>query len=125
MPEMYDHLNGYFVNVKILPQAVNDIHERGVVHCDISPSNVMFTTGAQHGEEEEEEGSTVLLDFGSALAEQPRGARWYQRSNWGTTGFVAPEVVAFGKCSHKIDVWSAGALIAFQVCSQHMPHVSC
>jgi serine/threonine protein kinase len=93
-------------------QAVHDIHERGVVHSDISPSNVVFTTGgAQDGE-----GSSVLIDFGNALTDRPRGAAWRQQSYWGTTGFRAPEVVECGKCSLVIDVWSAGAVIAFQVC---------
>ncbi len=96
----------------IYPQAVHDMHERGVVHNDISPANVVFVRGgAQDGE-----GTTVLLDFGTALTDRPRGAAWRLQEYWGTTGFRAPEVVALGKCSLVVDMWSAGAVIAFQVC---------
>ena len=102
----------YHIYIYILyPQAVHDMHERGVVHNDISPANVVFVRGAQDGE-----GTTVLLDFGTALTDRPRGAAWRLQEYWGTTGFRAPEVVALGKCSLMVDMWSAGAVIAFQVC---------
>ena len=37
----------------------------------------------------------------------------------GTQGYVAPEVRAGRMCSHKVDVWSAGVLVASQVPPTH------
>jgi serine/threonine protein kinase len=96
-------------------QALQDMHQRGIVHCDISPNNVVFTTtlpGDDSGL-----GSTVVLDFGLALQDRPLGTTW--RSNAlgaGTRCFIAPEIRRpIANCSHKVDVWSAGVVIAFQV----------
>jgi len=101
--------------VPYLLQALHNIHQRGIVHCDISPNNVVFTTTLPGGGSGDY--STVVLDFGLALQGTPLGTTWWSdASGAGTRCFIAPEVRRpLAICSHKIDVWSAGVIIAFQV----------
>ena len=60
--------------------ALAELHEAGVVHADVSPGNVLFTT----------DGRPMLADLSSAWLESTTGGR---KSSLGTSGFTAPEVV--------------------------------
>ena len=83
-----------------LVQAVDLIHQAGVVHRDLKPSNVMLRP----------DGSVVLIDFGLA-----------QEDNWsrltgtgliaGTPGFVAPELLRGAEVGPGADRWAAAALL--------------
>jgi serine/threonine protein kinase len=97
-------------------KAIRDIHECGIVHHDISPPNVLYVT-APGGDGP---ARTILLDFGLALHGQPLGSSWHEYDPTGTKGFIAPELTKQLPCDHKIDVWSAGAVLAFQV-RNHVP----
>lgn len=95
-----------------LLEALQGIHERGIVHRDISHANVVFTTAARGAVDGGEHG-TIILDFDLATDEDAvRGTR---QEPWGTKGYVAPETLQFGEVSCKSDMWSAGALLAFQM----------
>ncbi|MBK7975342.1 MAG: protein kinase [Deltaproteobacteria bacterium] len=75
------------------------LHERGIVHGDIQPANVLVEDrdGASH---------LRLIDFSGALA------RWLpSRAATGTPGFIAPEILAGGSPSPATDLYSAGALL--------------
>lgn len=80
-------------------------HDLGVVHCDLSPANVLVS----------KQGTLKIADFGSALTTsacmrynpqgiEPRGTLWYR----------APELLMddcyFGL---PIDVWAAGLIVVF------------
>jgi serine/threonine protein kinase len=96
-------------------QVLQDIHQCGIIHCDISPNNVVFTTmlpGDNSGV-----GSTVVLDFGLALQDRPLGTTWCSNAlGAGTHCFIAPEMQRpLANCSHKVNIWSTGVVIAFQV----------
>ncbi len=106
------------------------------MHHDISPTNVLFTTAPssssstsgsgvppdQEGPAEDAAGTTILIDFDLALDKRPLGSTWWPDDISGTRSYIAPEVRAQSRCDHKIDVWSAGVLIAFQVHTPP-PHV--
>ena len=62
-----------------LATALAELHEAGVVHVDVSPGNVLFTT----------DGRPMLVDLSSAWLVDDG---WPQRS-LGTSWFAAPEVV--------------------------------
>lgn len=62
-------------------------HERGVVHGDVAPTNILIDPS----------GSPTLVGFGSRV---------------GSPGYAAPEVVAGGAADERSDVYSACAVLA-------------
>lgn len=91
------HLLAGEVVTVVTPMAhtVGLLHEGGVVHGDLSPSNIGFDAV----------GRPVLLDLGvSSVIGTPR------EHVYGTPGFVAPEIAAGGPPSAASDVYALGAL---------------
>lgn len=82
-----------------LMEAVAHAHERGVIHCDIKPENILMF----------EDNRIRLADFGIAKAAK----KTIGGSGTGTVGYMAPEQ-AMGKPSMRSDVFSIG-LIAFRM----------
>ncbi|ROR71810.1 protein kinase domain-containing protein [Bogoriella caseilytica] len=71
--------------------ALGRLHELGVIHGDVAPSNVVIAEG----------GRPVLVDLvGDVTAEK------------GTPGYVAPERRAGGPASAAADVWALATLVA-------------
>jgi serine/threonine-protein kinase len=77
--------------------ALAELHEAGVVHADVAPGNVLFTT----------DGRPMLADLSSAWLEDDG---WPEQS-LGTSGFTGPEVVLGRPPVPASDVWSLGALV--------------
>ncbi len=80
-------------------EALAHAHDRGVVHRDVSPGNLMLTRG----------GVVKVLDFGLA-----RAARGSSRSGSdgarGTVAYIAPEQLDGGG-DQRVDVYSLGAVL--------------
>ncbi len=78
-----------------LAQALGAVHARGVVHGDITPGNVLFTS----------DGRPLLADLGVArlLGEGPREVE-------GTRAYVAPEVLAGRRVTPAADVHALAAV---------------
>jgi serine/threonine protein kinase/Tol biopolymer transport system component len=75
-------------------------HERGVVHRDVKPGNVMVAPG----------GRVKIVDFGLAkLADQSRITR--AGTVMGTMVYMAPEQLRGEVTDHRTDVWSLGVVI--------------
>jgi serine/threonine protein kinase len=74
---------------------------------------VVFTTAARDPSVAGGEHGTIILDFDLATDED--AVRGTCQEPWGTKGYLAPETLQFGEVSCKSDMWSAGALLAFQV----------
>lgn len=84
-----------------LIEAVKAVHEAGIVHRDIKPTNVMISATGP-----------VLVDFGIAMGE---GESHVTRTGlvMGTPGFIAPEIIEGGDSDELTDWWSVAAVLAF------------
>lgn len=80
-----------------MAEALAHAHERGVLHRDIKPGNVMLT----------EDGRVLLLDFGLASLQ---GTNRITRTGslLGSVPYMAPEQLRGEECDARSDVWSAG-----------------
>lgn len=78
--------------------AMADLHEQGLVHADLSPGNIMFTG----------DGKPMISDLGVA-----RIAGEKSEDAYGTTGFIAPEVLDGSMPTPASDVYSIAALAWF------------
>jgi serine/threonine protein kinase len=81
---------------------VQSAHERGIVHCDLKPGNLLLDAS----------GAVRVTDFGLAvrLADDAPAALLA-----GTPAFMAPEQVdpCWGPISARTDVWGLGATLYF------------
>jgi len=80
--------------------ALHHAHERGVVHRDVSPSNVLVGY----------DGAVKLIDFGIAKA-QDRWTRTEVGYIKGKAGYMAPEQVRGYEVDHRTDVFALGILL--------------
>ena len=82
-----------------LLRCVDEVHSRGVIHCDIKPENVMVgADGAQ----------LTMIDFGlSCLQSETSNSH-----SFGSMAYSAPEVVLGGWHDTALDMWSVGCTLA-------------
>ncbi len=83
-----------------LPQllsALRYLHERGIVHGDLSPANVRM----------QPDGTLSLIDFGLG----GHVAQYGSSGRGGTEGFAAPERLAGGPPTEAADLFALGALL--------------
>jgi len=79
--------------------ALTYLHQRGVVHCDIKPGNILLEHGAPRA---------VLIDFGIARAPGFVG----QPIAVGTTQYMAPEQAdPRASCDGRADLYALGVVI--------------
>ncbi|KXZ54137.1 hypothetical protein GPECTOR_5g237 [Gonium pectorale] len=87
--------------------ALDFMHSNGLLHRDIKPSNLLLTS----------DGTAKLADLGFTVALDANGTTV---GCCGTTGYIAPEVYAYGSANGRraygvpADIWSAGATL-FQI----------
>lgn len=87
-------------------EAVSALHAHGIVHRDITPSNVVVAADGAH-----------LIDFGIAMlgGEDAKGGD----DQLGTWGFAAPEQYGFAKTDVRSDVYALGRLLGYLLTSVH------
>ena len=74
-------------------------HRNGVVHRDITPSNVMI----------DDNGAVMLMDFGLARLDEQRSRT--STGVVGTPGYVAPELYGGARADARSDLYALGAVL--------------
>ncbi|MCB9596255.1 MAG: serine/threonine protein kinase [Sandaracinaceae bacterium] len=98
-------------------RAVGHAHERGLVHRDLKPGNILLreVDGRDHA---------VVLDFGLARYTGERGrqgtALTRRGSLIGTPAYMAPEQAAGGQVDERADVYAIG-LVAYEMLTGRRP----
>lgn len=86
-------------------EAVDYMHEQGVVHRDLKPENLLYYSPA-------EESKIMISDFGLSKMEDSG----FMATACGTPGYVAPEVLAQKPYGKAVDVWSIGVISYILLC---------
>ena len=89
--------------------ALGDIHEKGILHRDLKPQNLMFR----------QDGSLAIVDFG--IAKNIAAAdRTGQGEILGTPRYMSPEQVQGRALDLRTDIYSAGVLLYQMLTGKHM-----
>ncbi len=87
-----------------LLSALHAAHERGIVHRDVKPANIMLEMNLEDGL-----GEVRLTDFGVAQAGVEERTAIDQMI--GTPWVMAPEQVVGGAVDRRTDIWAAGVIL--------------
>ncbi len=82
------------------------IHERGFVHADIKPNNILV----------DEDGSVKIIDLGQACA-----IGTVKKRIQGTPGYMAPEQAHRNKITPKTDIYNLGAMMYWTLVGEVIP----
>ncbi len=88
-------------------QGLSKAHEKGIVHRDVKPANILITT----------EGVVKILDFGLAKL---RGMSKVTKtgSTVGTAPYMSPEQAKGEVVDHRTDIWSLGVVLYEMITGQ-------
>ncbi|MGB6339976.1 MAG: protein kinase [Candidatus Aminicenantaceae bacterium] len=80
-----------------ITEGLREAHERGVVHRDVKPANIILT----------EKGQAKIMDFG--LAKLSWGVDLTKTATiMGTVAYMSPEQARGKRVDHRTDIWSLG-----------------
>ncbi|MEP7367705.1 MAG: protein kinase [Acidobacteriota bacterium] len=79
-------------------------HERGVIHRDLKPQNIMIEAGANEGERK-----IVVMDFGIARSAESSGAT-QTGTLLGTPDYMSPEQARMEEVDARSDIFSLGLI---------------
>ena len=89
--------------VRDVCEAASDLHVHAIVHCDITPSNIILAADGAH-----------LIDLGIARMTGQKHAS--NAAPLGTWGFAAPEQYGFAPVDGRTDVYALARLLGFLLC---------
>lgn len=96
--------------VSVIAEALDHAHERGLVHRDVKPGNVMVE-GAGH---------LYLMDFGLSVQADRTSGLTRTGEFMATVDYAAPEQIEGGAVDRRADVYALGAL-AFRLLTGRVP----
>ncbi|MHB8678166.1 MAG: serine/threonine-protein kinase [Rudaea sp.] len=92
-------------------QGLATAHDRGVIHRDIKPGNLMLTS----------KGAVKIADFGIALSSQDFSKKLTSTGEFvGTPGYLSPEVCQGKPVDQRSDIFSLG-IVLFECLAGRMP----
>ncbi|KAE8667285.1 Serine carboxypeptidase 44 [Hibiscus syriacus] len=100
---------------KMILEGLYYVHQKGYVHCDIKPENILVYPLDESGSRL----TLKLADFGSAKEpgeQDPKPGRGCVR---GTAPYMSPESVKHGEISASLDVWSLGCVVREMIFGLH------
>jgi serine/threonine protein kinase len=99
--------------------ALEQAHQRGIVHCDLKPDNVMI-------EEVQGQGDFIkILDFGIAKFKGPAievGPHTQMGNLVGTFDYMSPEQIMGVEVDGRADVWSVGVMLYQMLTNERIFH---
>lgn len=95
--------------IRDIASALDYAHERGFVHCDVKPDNILF----RH------DGSAVLTDFGIAIAANV-ASRGTMAGVAGTPHYMSPEQTQGSGIDGRADLYSLG-VVFYEMLSHEVP----
>jgi serine/threonine protein kinase len=99
--------NGAITIVLSLCDALDILHENGIVHRDIKPENVMIDNN----------GTVKLIDYNAAKLYKPH--RSQDTHILGTTGYAAPEQFGITQSDRRTDIYALGILMNVMLTGEH------
>ncbi|XP_069968410.1 calcium/calmodulin-dependent protein kinase type 1 isoform X3 [Bactrocera oleae] len=91
--------------IRQILEAVDYMHEQGVVHRDLKPENLLYYSPNN-------DSKIMISDFGLSKMEDSG----IMATACGTPGYVAPEVLAQKPYGKAVDVWSIGVISYILLC---------
>jgi serine/threonine-protein kinase len=91
---------------RMVATALNAMHQKGYVHCDIKPNNIMFN----------KTGAVKIIDFGQSCK-----IGCIKKRIQGTPEYIAPEQVRREHLSHRTDIFNLGATMYWALTGRHVP----
>ncbi len=92
--------------VEQVAQALDAAHQRGLVHRDVKPANILLTAPAADGREH-----VYLVDFGVARPIAGDGSITSAGMILGTPSYAAPEQLTGGPVDARTDVYALGCVL--------------
>jgi predicted Ser/Thr protein kinase len=87
--------------VEGLCSALSHLAQRGVVHRDVKPGNILITPGNR----------PVLIDFSIAITTSAGPGDEFARTSAGTAGYMAPEQMVEQAVDPRADIYSLGTVL--------------
>lgn len=91
---------------RMVATALNGMHQRGYVHCDIKPNNIMIS----------DNGPIKIIDLGQSCKIGAIKSRIQ-----GTPDYIAPEQVHRQHLSHRTDIFNFGATMYWALTGKNVP----